>query len=194
MPFKMVRPRHRYNHPYIAHKHLYVNCLGGLLKNEGSINKYGVSKFEGENSKDVVSLEEYCKRSENELNKYNLRCTCDNLAGGVVDDKGAMHDAHVTLTRDLLEPLEKWNEMKNLEQRMAVQLRAEADSTGRLGSSFRDWEKARKDKARLGKMFAEAIEELRDFEALNSDYFCDMTTGRTLEEMKYWKNLKTTNL
>ena len=189
----MVRPRHRYNHPYIANEHLYMNCLGGLLKNEGSINKYGVSKFEGENSKDVVSLEEYCKRSENELNKYNLRCTCDSLASSV-DDEGAMHDAHVVLARDLLEPLEKWNEKKNLEQRMAVQLQAEADSNGRLGSSFGDWEKAKKDKARLGKMFAEARKELLDFEALNGDYFCDMTTGQTLEEMKYWKNLKTTNL
>ena len=190
----MVRPRHRYNHPYIANKHLYVECLGGLLKNEGSTNKYGVSECEGENSKDVVSLEEYCKRSENELNKYNLRCTCDNLAGGVVDDKGAMHDAHVTLTRDLLEPLEKWNEMKNLEHRMAVQLRDEADSAGRLGPSLRGWVKARKDKARLGRIFAEARKELLDFEALNGDYFCGMTTGTTFEEMKYWENLKTTNL
>ena len=194
MSFKLVRPRHRYNHPYIAHKHLYVECLGGLLKNEGSLNKCGVNKSEGRNSKDVVSLEEYCKRSENELNKYGLRCTCDNLAGGGVSDKGAMHDAHVTLTRDLLEPLERWNEKKNLEQRMAVQPQAEADSTGWLESSFGDWEEAKKDKARLGKLFVEAREELLDFEALNGDYFCTMTTGQTPEEKKYWENLKTTNL
>ena len=113
MPFKIGKPKHRYNHPYIAHKHLYVNCLGGLLKNEGSTSKYGMSRIKGGSSKDVVSLEEYCKNSESELNKYNLRCTCDNLAGGIIDDQGAMHDAHVTLTLDLLEPLEKWNEKKN---------------------------------------------------------------------------------
>ena len=193
MPFKVVRPRRRYNHPYIANEHLHMSCLGGLLKNEGSINKYGMRKLEGEKAKDVVSLEEYIKRSENELNRYNLRCTCDNLASSV-DDEGAMHDAHVVLTRDLLEPLEKWNEKKNLEQRMAVQLQAEDDNTGRLGSSIGDWEKAKKDRVRLGKLFAEAREELLDFEAENGDYFCGMTTGQTPEEMKYWENLKTTNL
>ena len=194
MSLKMARPRHRYNHPYIAQNHLYVNCLGGLLKGEENINKYGVSKYKRENSRDVVSLEEYCKRSEKELNKYNLRCTCDNLASGIGDDNGAMHDAHVCLTRDLLEPLEKWNEKRNLEQKMAIQLQAEADTTGRMGPSFGDWEKAKEDRAKLGDIFAEARKDLLDFETLNGDYFCDMTRGKTPKEVKYWKNLKTTNL
>ena len=48
--------------------------------------------MEGEVSKDVVGLKEYCRRSEKELNKYHLRCTCDNLASGI-DDEGAMRDA-----------------------------------------------------------------------------------------------------
>ena len=148
--------------------------------------------MEGDVSKDVVGLEEYCRRSEKELNKYHLRCTCDNLASGI-DDEGAMRDAHVTLALDLLEPLEKWNEKKSLEQKRAMQLQAIGENPG-LESNYEDWEEVKKDKDRLEKMFLEARGELLKFEVLNAKYFCDMTIGKTFEEKMYWKNLKSTEL
>ena len=192
MPLKIMKSKHHQNHPFIAHKHLYVNCLGGLLKSGGSNSRYGRIGLEGEVSKDVVGLKEYCRRSEKELNKYHLRCTCDNLASGI-DDEGAMRDAHVTLALDLLEPLEKWNEKKNLEQKMAMQLRAAGRNPG-LESSFGDWEEVKKDKDRLEGIFLEARRELLNFEELNIEYFCDMTTGKSFEEKMYWRNLKSTEL
>ena len=192
MPLKIMKSKHHQNHPFIAHKHLYVNCLGGLLKSGGSSNRYGRIRLEGEVSKDVVGLKEYCRKSEKELNKYHLRCTCDNLASGI-DDEGAMRDAHVTLALDLLEPLEKWNEKKILEQKMAIQLQAIGENPG-LESDYEDWEEVKKDKDRLEEMFLEARRELLKFEALNAKYFCDMTIGKTLEEKMYWKNLKSTKL
>ena len=187
-----MKSKHRQNHPFIVHKHLYVNCLGGLLKSGGSNNGYGSIRSEGEVSKDVVGLEEYCRRSEKELNKYHLRCTCDNLASGI-DDEGAMRDAHVTLALDLLEPLEKWNEKKSLEQKRAMQLKAMDENPG-LESNYGDWEEVKKDKDRLEEIFLEARRELLKFEALNAKYFCDMTVGKTFEEKMYWKNLKSTKL
>ena len=76
---------------------------------------------------------------------------------------------------------------------MAMQLRATGRNPG-LESSFGDWEEVKKDKDRLEEVFLEARRELLNFEALNNEYFCDMTTGKTLEEKMYWKNLKSTNL
>ena len=152
MPLKIMKTKHRQNHPFIAHKHLYVDCLGGLLKNGGSNNRYGRIGLEGEVSKDVVGLKEYCRRSEKELNKYQLRCTCDNLASGI-DDGGAMRDAHVTLALDLLEPLEKWNEKKSLEQKRAMQLKAMDENPG-LESNYGDWEEVKRTRTGLRKFFS----------------------------------------
>ena len=192
MPLKIMKSKHRQNHPFIDQKHLYVNCLGGLLKSGGSDSECEDIRLEGDVSKDVVALEEYCRNSEKELNKYQLRCTCDNLASGI-DDGGAMRDAHITLALDLLEPLEKWNEKKNLEQKRAMQLKAMDENPG-LESNFGDWEEVKKDKDKLEEIFLEARRELLKFEALNAEYFCEMTVGKTFEEKMYWRNLKSTKL
>ena len=187
-----MKNKHRQNHPFVAHKHLYVNCLGGLLKSGGNNSRYGRIGLEEEVSKDVVGLREYCRKSERELNKYSLRCYCDNMASGI-DDGGAMRDAHITLALDLLEPLEKWNEKKNLEQKMAMQLRT-AGKSQRLEYNFGDWEEVKKDKDRLEGIFLEARRDLLNFETLNIGYFCDMTTGTSFEEKMYWKKLKSAEL
>ena len=184
---KIMKRRHRRGLPFNVHKHLYVNCLGGLLKSGGSDSECEDIRLEGNVSKDVVALEEYCRNSEKELNKYQLRCTCDNLASGI-DDGGAMRDAHIILALDLLEPLEKWNEKKSLEQKRAM------DENPGLESNFGDWEEVKKDGDKLKEIFLEARKELLEFEALNAEYFCGMTVGKTFEEKMYWRNLKNTKL
>ena len=193
MPFKIVKPKRRYNHSHLTHKHLDRSLLGDLIKSEGSTNGNKISRIGKGNSGEEISLEEYCKNSERELTKYNLWCTCDNLAGGIINDRGAMHDAHVTLTLDLLEPLEKWAEKDDLEHRMAMQLQAETNN-GLAKFDFEGWEEMKNDKDKLGKMFIEARRELLEFESNNENLFCGMTVGRTSEERKYWRNLKITSI
>ena len=193
MPFRIVKPKHRYNRSHLTHKHLDGSFLGDLLKSEGSTNGNKISRIGKGNSGEEISLEEYCKKSERELTKYNLWCTCDNLAGGIINDKGAMHDAHVTLTLDILEPLEKWAEKDDLEHRMAMQLQAETNN-GLAKFDFEGWEEMKNDKDKLGKMFIEARRELLEFESNNENLFCGMTVGRTSEERKYWRNLKITSI
>ena len=193
MPFKRGKPKSSLNRNWthrIAFKHLHKDYFGdlfeiGLDTSKANDNVSGEKCLEGD-----ISLEEYSKKRENELIKYNLSCTCDNLAGGIIDDQGAMKIAHVTLTLDLLDSMAEWMKRDEAERRMAVHFHAQTNHRGWAVFDFVRWEKAKNDKAFFGKMVNEARRELLAFEALNEDLFCDMTTGQTPDEKQRWRNLK----
>ena len=193
MPFKRGKPKSSLNRNWthrIAFKHLHKDYFGdlfeiGLDTSKANDNASGEECLEGD-----ISLEEYSKKRENELIKYNLSCSCDNLAGGIIDDQGAMKIAHVTLTLDLLDSMAEWMKRDEAERRMAVHFHAQTNHRGWAVFDFVQWEKAKNDKAFFGKMVNEARRELLAFEALNEDLFCDMTTGQTPDEKQRWRNLK----
>ena len=188
MPLKRLKPQNGVNR--IAIKHLHRDYFGDLLKIGLNTSKANDNASGEECLGDDVSLEDYSKKREDELTKYNLSCSCDDLAGGIIDDQGAMHNAHVALVLDFLESLAKWVGRDDAERKMVMHWHAQTNHRGWAVFDSVQWEEAENDKAFFGKMFNEARKELLAFEALNKGLFCDMTTGQTPDEKNRWRNLK----
>ena len=197
MPFKKGKPKSGLNRNWthrIAIKHSHKDYFGDLF--EIGLNTSGANDNASREEclKGDISLEEYSKKREKELIKYKLSCSCDNLAGGIIDDQGAMNIAHVALTLDFLDSMAKWKKIDEAEQKLVVHFQAQTNHRGWAVFDFVRWEKVKNDKAFFGKMVNEAREELLAFEALNGGLFCDMTTGKTPEEKQRWRNLKLVRL
>ena len=197
MTFKRKKPKSNptRNWTYhIAPKRLQEENLSDLLKIGLDTSRDGESAGEREYKEGNISLEEYSKNRENELIKYNLNCSCDNLAGGIINDQGAMHNAHVMLVLDLLETMAGWRKSEGVERKMAEHFHAQAKHRGGTVVDLVQWGKAKSDKALFGRLFNEAREELLDFETENKDLFCNMSIGQTPNGKQCWKDLKRIHL
>ena len=197
MTFKRKKPKssstlgwtHR-----IAPKKLQEEHFGKLFNNGLDASRVD-EQVSGKKRSDDISLEEYAKRRENELIKYNLSCSCSNTAGyAATNDQGAMHIAHIMLTLDFLESMDDWRRREETERKMAERFQAQTNHGGRAVADFIRWEKAKSDKAFFGKMFNEASRELQAFETDNRGLFCSMTVGQTSDEKQNWRNLKLIHL
>ena len=193
MPFKRKKPKSSSTRNWthrIAPKNLQENHFDDLFKIGLDTSKAGENASGKECLEGDISLEEYSKKRENKLIKYNLNCSCDDLAGGIIDDQGAMHIAHVMLTSDFLESVADWMRREEAERKMAEHFHAQTGHRGYAAVDYIRWEKAKNDKAVFGKMVNEAIRELLAFETLNKDLFCSMTIGETPDEKQRWRDLK----
>ena len=204
MTFKRKKPKSSstlgWTHS-IAPKRLQEEHFGKLLNNGLDDSRVG-EQGSGEKRSDDISLEEYAKKRENELIKYNLSCSCSNIAGyaatnagyAATNDQGAMHFAHIMLTLDFLESMDDWRKREETERKMAERFHAQTSRGGKAVVDFIRWEKAKSDRAFFGKMFNEASRELQAFETDNRGLFCSMTVGQTSDEKQNWRNLKLIHL
>ena len=193
MPFKRKKPKssltqnwtHRITPKDLQGAHFSDHFEIGLDASKVGENTFGKECLDGD-----ISLEEYSRKREDKLIKYNLKCSCDDLAGGIIDDQGAMHVAHVMLTSDFLESVSDWMRKEEAERKMAEHFHAQTGHRGNAVVDYIRWEKAKNDKAFFGRMVNEAIKELLAFETLNEDLFCSMTIGQTPDEKQRWRDLK----